>query len=72
MVIMIDKIGKPGPELLAIKPKAREAANPLKSFGQVFAEKLKDLPVASNIDPDGKVFIGNSKGLSSVNISKLV
>jgi len=69
---MVDKIGKSGLELSAPKPKIRGAADPLVSFQQVFADKLKAMPVASEIDPEGKVLKGNSAGLSSVNISKLV
>jgi len=72
MVIMIDRIGKPGSGLSATRSKAAETGHPLNNFKQVFADKLKGLPVASDIDPEGKVFLGNSKDLSSVNISKLV
>ncbi len=69
---MVDKIGSLAPEAPAVRHNSRSKADPLTSFGQVFADRLKGLTVASNIDPEGKVFIGNSSGLSSLNISKLV
>ena len=69
---MVDKIGKPALEMPAVKAKIKDQGDPLISFRQVFTDKLKGMPVASDIDPNGKVFLGNSAGLSSVNISKLV